>query len=110
MTNWRFAGFCETPMACPGNGGRVMSDFGSNFIIITDEDGKNYELEHLFTFDLDGEDYAVFLPAGEGAESDSDMILFHVVYENGEEEYENISDDIYDRVYEKFMDILFETE
>jgi uncharacterized protein YrzB (UPF0473 family) len=87
-----------------------MDDFGSNYITITDDDGKNYELEHLFTFDCDGEDYAVFLPAGEVAENDSDMILFHVVYEHGEEEYENISDELYDRVYEKFMDILFETE
>ena len=87
-----------------------MKEYGDNFIIITDEDGNNYELEHLFTFEYDNEDYAVFMPAGNADPADTDMILLHVVYESGEEEYENISEDIYDDVYERFMDVLFETE
>lgn len=87
-----------------------MKEYGDNFIIITDEEGNNYELEHLFTFSHDDEDYAVFLPSGESGKGDTDMILLHVVYENGEEEFENIDEDIYEEIYEKFMDILMETE
>ena len=87
-----------------------MSDLDGNFVIITDEDGTNYELEQLFTFEHNGEDYAVFLPAGKENENDTEMILFHVIYDNGEEEYENISEDIYDEVYEKFIDLLFATD
>lgn len=87
-----------------------MKEYGDNFIIITDEDGDNYELEHLFTFEYNDEDYAVFVPAGEVENGDTEMILLHVVYENGEEEFENIDEDIYDDVYEKFMEILLETE
>lgn len=84
-----------------------MKEYGDNFIIITDEEGNNYELEHLFTFEHEDEDYAVFMPAGD---NDTETILFHVVYENGEEEYENIDEEIYEEVYERFMEILFETE
>ena len=84
-----------------------MKEYGDNFIIITDEEGNNYELEHLFGFEHNGEDYAVFMPSGG---DDTEIILFHVIYEDGEEEYENIDEEIYEEVYEKFMEILFETE
>ena len=87
-----------------------MKEYGDNFIVITDEDGNNYELEHLFTFEHNDEDYAVFIPAGDAGSGDTEMILLHVVYENGDEEFENIDDDIYDEVYEKFMEILLDTE
>lgn len=87
-----------------------MSDFGSDFIIITDEEGNNYELERLFSFELEGTDYVVFLPAGAAEETDKEMILLRVVYEDDEEQYENIPDEDYEKVYERFMDILMETE
>ena len=87
-----------------------MNEYGDNFIIITDEEGNNYEVEHLFTFEHNNEDYGVFMPAGNADANDTEMFLLHVVYENGEEEYENIAEDIYDEVYEKFMEVLFETE
>lgn len=87
-----------------------MNDYGSDFVIITDEDGDNYELEHLFNFEFSGEEYAVFFPSGGVEENDNDIIIFRVVYNGDEEEYENIAEDVYDAVYEKFVDILFETE
>ena len=36
--------------------------------------------------------------------------LIREIYKLDKEEYENISEDIYDEVYEKFIDMLFETE
>ena len=36
------------------------------------------------------------------------MILFHVVYEDHEGQFEDIDESVYDRVYEHFIDTLFE--
>lgn len=87
-----------------------MGSFGSDFVNITDEEGNSYELEHLFTFELDENEYSVFLPAGKAAENDHEMILLRVVYIDGEEQLENIPEEDYERVYDRFMDILYETE
>ena len=84
-----------------------MSDFGSDYVILTDEDGNNFEVEKLFSFEYKEEDYAVFLPTGG---NDNEMILLRSVYEDGEEQFENIPEDIYDEVYDEFMNILYETE
>lgn len=86
----------------------MKNEFGSDFLSLLDEDGNEYELERLFDFEFEGEEYAVFVPAGELAEKDQDMILFHVVYEDQEEQFEDIDESIFDRVYEKFIDTLFE--
>ncbi|MBR6951531.1 MAG: DUF1292 domain-containing protein [Oscillospiraceae bacterium] len=87
-----------------------MNGFGSDFLNLIDDEGNEYELERLYDFEYEGEEYAVFIPAGELAEKDQDMILFHVVYEDGEEQFEDIDEAVYDRVYEKFVDTLFEAE
>ena len=84
-----------------------MSDFGNDYIILTDEDGENYEVERLFSFEYKEEDYTVFLPKGDNS---TDMILLHSVYEDDEEQFENIAEEIYDEVYDEFMKILYETE
>ncbi|MCR5173667.1 MAG: DUF1292 domain-containing protein [Oscillospiraceae bacterium] len=85
-----------------------MNEYGSDYLNLVDEDGNEYELERLFDFEFEGEEYAVFVPAGELAEKDQDMILFHVVYEDHEEQFEDIDESVYDRVYEHFIDTLFE--
>lgn len=84
-----------------------MSDFENNYVILTDEDGENFEVEKLFSFEYKDEDYTVFLPTGG---NDTEMILLHSVYDDGEEQFENIAEDIYDEVYDEFMRILYETE
>ena len=85
-----------------------MNEYGSDYLNLVDEDGNEYELERLFDFEFEGEEYAVFVPAGELAEKDQDMILFHVVYEDHEEQFEDIDESVYDRVYEHVIDTLFE--
>ena len=85
-----------------------MSEFGSDFLSLLDEDGNEYELERLYDFEFEGEEYAVFIPAGELAEKDQDIILLHVVYDEREEQFEDIDGSVYDRVYEHFIDTLFD--
>ena len=42
--------------------------FGPDFITITDEDGAEFELEHLDTLEYNGQVYMAFFPALEGEE------------------------------------------
>ena len=86
-----------------------MSHFGSDFVSITDEQGNSYELELLFSFDYENESYAAFIPAPDGSGvPDYETILFHIVEENGEEAFENIDPELYDAVYERYIELIFE--
>ena len=63
-----------------------MSDFGDNFITITDEDGVDYELEILATVENGGNLYYALAPAGDDeAEEELEISILKVVEEDGEE-------------------------
>ena len=60
-----------------------MADtFGSDFITIMDDDGKEYELEVLSTLEYNGESYIVAIPASE--ELMPEVLLLKSVEEDGE--------------------------
>ena len=85
-------------------------DYGDDFVVITDEDGQEYELELLDTLLLDGNEYREYLPVSDGDEV-YEMIYFRVVEEDGEELRELIEDeDERERVDEAFMERLFNEE
>jgi len=97
-----------------------MSDeFGPDFITITDEDGNEFELEHLETLEHDGQTYMAFFPAVDGdkdvEEIDLDeeyglIILKVVKTEQGDELSTLDSEEELELVYQKFMDIIFSEE
>lgn len=91
-----------------------MSDeFGSNFVSISDEEGNEYELEHLDTIEYGDDLYMAFLPTepDENGNQPTEMIILKVVEENGEEFFETIDDeDLLDKVYEAFMEQLFDDD
>lgn len=95
-----------------------MSDeYGANFITVTDDEGNEFELEHLDTIELNGNTYLAFFPA-ESAEAEDapdeeelGLIIMKVVQENGEEILSTLdSDEEAEAVYEAFMEDLFEDE
>ena len=46
------------------SGGHHMGiDYSGNIISISDEEGNNYQLEHLDTFEFEGRIYMAFVPA-----------------------------------------------
>ena len=60
-----------------------MADtFGSDFITIMDDDGKEYELEVLSTLEYNGESYIAAIPASE--ELMPEVLLLKSVEEDGE--------------------------
>ena len=91
----------------------MSEEYGADFISVTDEDGNEFELEHLDTLELNGQTYMAFFPAvteDEGSEKEEDLglILMKVVTENGEELLSTLdSDEEAEAVYEAFMAELF---
>lgn len=88
--------------------------FGPDFITVTDEDGNEFELEHLDTIEYKGETYMAFFPAVEqedGDEEEYGLIIMKVVEENGEELLSTVdSDEEAEDVYQQFMERLFNEE
>ena len=92
--------------------------FGPDFITITDEDGAEFELEHLDTLEYNGQVYMAFFPALEGEEDGSvedvdldeeyGLIILKVVHVDGEDQLSTLdSEEELELVYQKFMDELF---
>ena len=99
----------------------MSEGFGPDFITVTDEDGKEYELEHLDTLEYQGETYMAFSPAaplddsGRPADEEEDeeygIVILKVITEDGEELLSTPdSDEELEAVYQQFMDRFFEEE
>lgn len=101
----------------------MSEDYGANFISLTDEEGNEFELEHLDTLEYNGEIYMAFLPteafdeeSGEAVEIDLDeeesgLIILKVVQVDGEEQLATLEDEAEaEAVYQQFMESLFDEE
>lgn len=97
----------------------MSEEYGSDFITVTDEDGNEFELEHLDTIEFQGQTYMAFFPAvdADKASGDADLdeeyglIILKVVEADGEEQLSTLdSDEELDAVYQQFMETLFEGE
>ena len=93
----------------------MQEEYGGNFITVTDEDGNEFELEHLDTIERNGQTYLAFFPAEqEGEETPEEelgLVILKAIQENGEEILSTLdSDEEMDAVYEEFMKELFAEE
>ena len=93
----------------------MQEEYGGNFITVTDEDGNEFELEHLDTIEWNGQTYLAFFPAeqegGETPEEELGLVILKAIQENGEEILSTLdSDEEMDAVYEEFMKELFAEE
>ena len=59
--------------------------FGDDFITITDEDGKEYELEVLCSVEYQGSTYLGVCPAGSEEDKELEVSVLKVTEEDGEE-------------------------
>lgn len=87
----------------------MSEEFGPDFVTVTDEDGNEFELEHLGTLEHKGNTYMAFVPADmDEDDEDFGLILLRVAEENGEQILADIDDkNELDEVYEQFVDTLF---
>ena len=94
----------------------MSEEYGANFITVTDEEGNEFELEHLDTIEFQGQTYRAFFPAvqdGEEAQNEEEMglVILKAIQENGEEILSTLdSDEEIDAVYNEFMKELFAEE
>lgn len=90
----------------------MSEEYGPDFITLTDEEGNEFELEHLGTLEHKGATYMSFVPADMDEEDeDFGLILLKVVEKDGEELLADIdNEDELNEVYEQFMEVLFEDE
>jgi len=89
--------------------------FGPDFVSLTDEEGNEFELEHVDTIEYQGQVYMAFFPADTGdAEDeteDTGLIILKVVEENGEEQLSTLDSDAeLEEVYDRFMEDIFQDE
>lgn len=90
----------------------MSEDYGADFITVTDDEGNDFELEHLGTLEYQGGVYMAFVPADmDEDDEDFGLILLRAIEENGEQLLADIDDEAeLNAVYEQFMDELFSDE
>ena len=89
----------------------MADEYGSDFLTIVDEDGKEYELEVLSTLEYNGATYLAVVPAGEDDSDSLEVSILKSVEEDGEEILCAIEDEEeLETVYGLIMDSLYEEE
>ena len=90
----------------------MAEDYGSDFITIADEDGKEYELEVLTTVEYNGQSYLAVIPAsGSEDELSMEVTILKSIEEDGEPLLCAIEDEAeLQAVYDLMMDSLYEEE
>ena len=87
------------------------TDFGRNFITITDEDGVEYELEILSTIEYEGALYYALAPADVDDDEELEVSILKAVQEDGEEILLAIDDDEeLEKVYELLIEQMYEED
>lgn len=92
----------------------MSEEYGPDFISVTDEDGNEFELEHVDTIVYNEQVYMAFFPADTGEEEDDEdtgLIILKVVDVDGEEQLSTLdSEEELEEVYDQFMEQLFQEE
>ena len=86
-----------------------MSDeYGNDYITISDDDGNEFELEHLDTAEIGANLYMAFLPVDmDEDDEDFGIIILKVIVENNEEIFTTVDDEKeLDTVYNIFLERL----
>ena len=89
-----------------------MTDYGSDFISITDDNGQEYELEVLSTLEYNGCTYLAVIPAEDSQDTiQLEVSILKSVEEDGESYLRTIDDaQELEAVYDLIMDSLYEDE
>ena len=72
----------------------MADELEKNILILTDEDGKDFEVEHLDTEEYNNQVYAAFIPAEMSLEDSYELIIMKIVLEeNGDEVLVTLEDE-----------------
>ena len=88
----------------------MNEEYGNDFITITDDEGSDYELEHIDTIEMNNQIYMAFLPADMDEEDeDFGLVILKVLEDENEDLLVNINDeneldDVFDLFIKRFKD------
>ena len=72
----------------------MSDDYGNDFVTIVDDDGNEFELEHLDTAEIGGEVYMAFVPADmDEDDEDFGLIILKVITQDDDEIFSTVDDD-----------------
>lgn len=71
----------------------MSENFGSDYVVLTDEDGNEVEFEHIDTVEVDGQIYMAFIPAQLAVDEEAEVVILKVVTEDDEEVLVSVEDD-----------------
>ena len=72
----------------------MADEMEKNILVLTDEDGKDFEVEHLDTVEYNNQVYAAFIPAEMSLEDSYELIIMKIVLEeNGDEVLVTLEDE-----------------
>ncbi len=87
----------------------MSEEYGNNFVVLTDENGKEIELEHLDTVEYKDTTYMAFIPAEMSVEDSYELIIMKVEEEDGEDVLVTLDDeDELDEMFQIFSERLEE--
>lgn len=89
----------------------MENQYGDDFITLTDEDGKEYELEKLSEVEYNGASYLALVPADQSEEEELEVCILKKTVEDGEELLVTVDDEQeLQAVYDLLMDLMYEEE
>ena len=90
----------------------MSGDYGNDFVTIIDDDGNEFELEHLDTAEIGDGLYMAFVPADmDEDDEDFGLIILRVVVQDDEEVFATVDDeDELKAAYELFIERLSEDD
>ena len=88
----------------------MSEEYGNDYIVLTDENGVEVELEHLDTVEYNDHIYMAFIPAEMKLEESYELIIMKVEKEDGEDILVTLDDeDELDEMFQIFSERLEET-
>ena len=95
----------------------MNDEFGPNFVTLTDDEGKDIELEYIDALEYNGTTYMAFFPVVEEDSEDEEneeeygLVILKSQMENGEEFLVTIDDEEeIDKIYDLFMEQILSDE
>jgi uncharacterized protein YrzB (UPF0473 family) len=95
----------------------MNDEFGPNFVMLTDDEGNDIELEYVDALEHNGTTYMAFFPVVEEDSEDEEneeeygLVILKSQMENGEEFLVTIDDEEeIDKVYDLFMEQILSDE
>jgi len=64
----------------------MSSEYGNDFVVLTDEEGNEQEFEHISTIEHNGKTYCAFIPAEMAMSDEAEVVILRLENEGTDDE------------------------